>query len=62
MDSSGGGKRLLAGNLMNSPAELTWAPDNSGVYFTVVEKGSTTVYFALVQGEPSQRSRRRRTC
>jgi dipeptidyl aminopeptidase/acylaminoacyl peptidase len=51
MDSAGGGKRLLAGNLMNSPAELSWAPDNSGLYFTVVEKGSTTVYFVSSKGE-----------
>ena len=51
MDAAGGGKRLLAGNLLNSPGELTWAPDNSGVYFTVVEKGATTLYFAGARGE-----------
>ena len=51
MDAAGGGKRLLAGNLLNSPGALTWAPDSSGVYFTVVEKGAATVYFAAARGE-----------
>ena len=51
MDSNGGGKRLLAGGLLNSPGEVTWAHDNSGVYFTVDEKGSTTVYFASANGD-----------
>jgi dipeptidyl aminopeptidase/acylaminoacyl peptidase len=51
MDKDGGSKRLLAGNLSESPADLEWAPDNSGVYFTVGEKGSTVVYFAPVKGE-----------
>ena len=51
MDNSGGGKRLLAGNLNNSPGEMTWASDNSGVYFTVAEKGSTTLYFVSAKGD-----------
>ncbi len=50
MESSGAGKRLLAGNLNNSPSDLTWARDNSGVYFTVAEKGSDSIYFAPVDG------------
>jgi dipeptidyl aminopeptidase/acylaminoacyl peptidase len=51
MDSSGASKRVLAGNLNNSPGELTWAPDNSGVYFTVGENGSDSIYFAPVSGQ-----------
>jgi Tol biopolymer transport system component len=51
MDSGGGGKRLLAGGLMNSPAELAWAGDSSGLYYTVAEKGSTTVYFVSAKGD-----------
>ena len=51
MDSNGGSKRLLAGNLNNSPADVTWAADNSGVYFSVGEKGSDSIYFAPVQGQ-----------
>ena len=54
MDSSGGAKRLLAGNLNNSPGEITWAPDNSGVYFTVGENGSDSIYFAPVTGAAAQ--------
>jgi dipeptidyl aminopeptidase/acylaminoacyl peptidase len=51
MDRSGGAKRILAGALNNSPSELSWAKDGSGVYFTVDEKGSTTIYFSPLKGE-----------
>lgn len=46
MQSDGGGKRLLAGALAESPSNVTWASDSSGVYFTMGAKGSTQVYFA----------------
>ena len=49
MDKSGGSKRVWAEHLNNSPGNLTWAPDGSGVYFTVEEKGSTHVYFEAVK-------------
>ena len=51
MDSGGGGKKLLAGNLLSSPGEVAWASDNSGVYYTVGEKGSTTIYFTSAAGQ-----------
>ena len=51
MDSGGGGKKLLAGNLLSSPGDLAWAADNSGVYYTVGEKGSTTLYFTSASGQ-----------
>ncbi|HSC28881.1 MAG TPA: S9 family peptidase [Vicinamibacterales bacterium] len=51
MDSSGGGTRLLAGNLNGSPGDVTWAPDGSGVYFTVGEHGSDSIYFTPLTGE-----------
>jgi dipeptidyl aminopeptidase/acylaminoacyl peptidase len=51
MDRAGGGKRLWAGSLNNSPGDITWAQDGSGVYFTVGERGSDAVYFAPVQGQ-----------
>ena len=51
MERSGGGKRTWAGNLAESPRELAWAGDSSGVFFAVGEKGSTSIYFAPVQGE-----------
>jgi Tol biopolymer transport system component len=49
MDKSGGSKRVWADRLNNSPADLTWAPDGSGVYFAVEEKGSTSIYFAALK-------------
>ena len=52
MDSNGGAKRLLAGSLNSSPGDVTWAQDNSGVYFTVGERGSDSIYFAPLQGQP----------
>src|SRR5579864_8966784 len=48
MDSSGGSKRVWVDNLANSPAEVQWAHDNSGVYFTVSEAGTTNLYFAAM--------------
>jgi dipeptidyl aminopeptidase/acylaminoacyl peptidase len=53
MDKTGGGRRLLADRLNNSPAELTWASDGTGVYFTVEEKGSTSIYFAAARSAPT---------
>lgn len=54
MDKNGGNKRMLAGNLASSPSNLTWAWDNSGVYFTVGEHGSTNLRFVSVTGEMRQ--------
>src|SRR5215475_10243686 len=54
MDKSGGGKRLLAGNLMSSPQNVVWAADNSGVYFSVEEKGSSHLFFATASGAARQ--------
>jgi dipeptidyl aminopeptidase/acylaminoacyl peptidase len=50
MDSTGGHKQIWAGNLANSPTEVHWAHDNSGVYFSVTEAGSSNVYFAATSG------------
>jgi len=50
MDKQGGGKRLLAADLLSSPQNLSWAADSSGVYFTVEEKGSSHVYFVALDG------------
>lgn len=52
MDSKGSGKRLLAGNLMSSPGAIVWAPDTSGVYYTVEEKGATILHYSPLNGEP----------
>jgi len=56
MDKNGGGKRTWADSLLSSPQHVTWAKDNSGVYFTVEEKGSTQIYFASVDGKPRKLS------
>jgi len=50
MDKEGGHKRVLAENLPSSPMGVTWAPDGSGVYFLVGERGTTSVYFASLDG------------
>jgi dipeptidyl aminopeptidase/acylaminoacyl peptidase len=50
MDRDGGSKRAWAENLPNSPVSLTWAPDSSGVYFTVVARGQANVHFAPLEG------------
>ena len=50
MDQSGGSKRLWAGNLSESPAELTWSVDGSGVDFTVGEKGSNAILLRTAAG------------
>jgi len=51
MDRDGGAKRLWQSRLTESPANLAWAHDGSGVYFTAGTKGSTSLYFAPLQGE-----------
>ena len=54
MDAQGTRTRLWAGNLNDSPGDLEWAADNSGLYFTLDEKGSTTLYFAPLNGTPQK--------
>ena len=54
MDRAGGSKRLWAGGLNNSPANLSWAADGSGVYFTLGEFGSTSIYHVSLKGEPKK--------
>ena len=50
MDAGGAKKRVWADKLMSSPADVVWAGDSSGVYFTMEERGSTTIYFAPLDG------------
>jgi len=50
MDASGGKKRLLAGDLPNSPSSVTWANDSSGVYTIMREKGVANYYFVSRSG------------
>ncbi len=54
MNLSGGKKRLLAGKLPNSPSGITWAADNSGVYYLMQEKGVSNLYFVPLKGKISK--------
>jgi dipeptidyl aminopeptidase/acylaminoacyl peptidase len=50
MGVDGSNSRVVSGDLDRSPEELTWATDNSGVYFTADDRGSSNLYFAPVRG------------
>jgi dipeptidyl aminopeptidase/acylaminoacyl peptidase len=45
MDIGGAKKSVLAGGLPNSPSSITWAPDGSGVYYLMREKGESNLFF-----------------
>jgi dipeptidyl aminopeptidase/acylaminoacyl peptidase len=49
MDSNGGHQQVWADTLANSPTEIHWARDNSGVFFAVSEAGVSNLYFADVK-------------
>ncbi|MFQ6037929.1 MAG: S9 family peptidase [Candidatus Aminicenantales bacterium] len=51
MDARGQSKRLLAGDLPNSPQSIVWAPDSSGLYYLMAEKGVSNVYFVSRSGK-----------
>ena len=46
MDSTGGRKRLWVGNLPSSPSNVAWAPDGSGVYYSMEQEGEENTWFA----------------
>jgi dipeptidyl aminopeptidase/acylaminoacyl peptidase len=46
MDATGGRKRLWVGKLPSSPSNVAWAPDGSGVYYSMQESGEENTYFA----------------
>jgi dipeptidyl aminopeptidase/acylaminoacyl peptidase len=51
MDKQGSSKRVWADNLPSSPGQVTWAADNSGVFYTIEERGEENIYFAPVNGK-----------
>ena len=64
MNIDGSNPRLVSGDWDRAPAELRWAADGSGLYFTAQNEGSQNLYFLPVS-TPRQghgRSRRARTC
>ncbi|MCW5961493.1 MAG: S9 family peptidase [Pyrinomonadaceae bacterium] len=55
MDSDGKNKRVLSADFDRTPFGLSWARDNSGVYFTTEDKGTNNLYFMpLTGGAPRQ--------
>jgi dipeptidyl aminopeptidase/acylaminoacyl peptidase len=50
MASDGSGSRLLL-DIDRSPGNLTWANDNSGIYFTVASEGSQNLHFVTPSGQ-----------
>jgi dipeptidyl aminopeptidase/acylaminoacyl peptidase len=53
MGIDGSNPRMIAGDLNGSPGNVIWAPDNSGVYFSVSQMGTTNLHFASTSGEVS---------
>ncbi|MFZ2053696.1 MAG: S9 family peptidase [Candidatus Aminicenantales bacterium] len=51
MDSSGGKKRMLCGDLPSSPADIIWAADGSGIYYMVAERGESNLRFVSLEGK-----------
>jgi dipeptidyl aminopeptidase/acylaminoacyl peptidase len=54
MNIDGTGHRSLTASLDRSPGGLTWAADNSGIYFNAQNEGSSNVYFAPLKGNLKQ--------
>ena len=50
MDVNGGKKRLLAGNLPNSPSNMNWDSGSSGLYYLMREKGVSNLHFVSKEG------------
>lgn len=50
MPAGGGGATLKSQGFDRSPSGLTWAPDNSGIYFTADDRGTSNVHFAPSSG------------
>ena len=57
MDGNGGQKKLWAGNLPSSPANIIWAPDGTGVYYRMEENGEANLYFVPLAGTPKRISK-----
>ncbi len=46
MDSLGNRKRTWVSNLPSSPSNVAWAPDGSGVYYSMEQEGEENTWFA----------------
>jgi dipeptidyl aminopeptidase/acylaminoacyl peptidase len=47
---SGDNMRKISGDFDRDPANVRWAPDGSGLYFSAQDRGSENVYFAAIGG------------
>jgi dipeptidyl aminopeptidase/acylaminoacyl peptidase len=54
MNADGSGVRSIGGGMDRDPADLTWAADGSGIYFTAQNEGSQNLHFAPLRGAPRQ--------
>ncbi|MGQ0647497.1 MAG: prolyl oligopeptidase family serine peptidase [Gemmatimonadaceae bacterium] len=54
MRTDGSQMKKISSNLDRDVGELTWARDNSGVYFSAADKGTNNVHFASVGGAQRQ--------
>jgi dipeptidyl aminopeptidase/acylaminoacyl peptidase len=54
MRSDGSGMKKISATMDRDAQELTWAPDNSGVYFSTGDRGTMNVHFASVGGSVRQ--------
>ena len=51
MEIDGSNPRVILGDLDRSPRNMMWAANNSGIYFTVSQHGTTNLHFASTRGE-----------
>ncbi|MBM3760222.1 MAG: S9 family peptidase [Acidobacteria bacterium] len=54
MATDGSGKKAWASGLPSSPDEVMWAPDSSGVYFSMKAQGKGNLYWLERNGGPKQ--------
>jgi dipeptidyl aminopeptidase/acylaminoacyl peptidase len=50
MGIDGSTPKEISGGLDRTPASIRWAADNSGVYFTAEDRGTSHLYFAPLRG------------
>ena len=50
MPAAGGAATLRSQGFDRTPGQLIWAPDNSGIYFTAEDRGTSNLYFAPSTG------------
>ena len=54
MEADGSDPRPIQAGQDRSPDDLTWAPDGSGIFYTVEDHGTRDAWFASVDGEIRQ--------